>query len=435
MLDTLHALFLCAAFTAGGGAQEKGESRPAAAPVSSGPAPLCARFRQSVPVSPAELLSEMRAAGAESVRDVTDYALTSVKTDCAREAATRRRIARILLELPRVALRLLSDGNLSADDFDTVQQIGLAVLARMGQDSVAIQTALQLTLPIPAEREVRPGALLHLTDTLGSILGRKPELIAPFGRQIQTSSPLLHAAILAGIGETARCESTRVLTAYLGRWPDFDVMILQQVGRHTGPMPIALLTTEVTAVVRYLAASSEEKRREAALALGRTESASAIPDLLTRLSDESPAVRDAAHWALKSITGVRFRNDPARWAAWYADEEAWWNGRGSGLVKSLGCQPPERLASAARELAGHRGWREQICLELVPLLDSSPSATPRARILEVITSLRSSRAVPLLVERLASAPEPMRAEIASALERITGEPRGASADAWNAWLP
>jgi HEAT repeat protein len=225
------------------------------------------------------------------------------------------------------------------------------------------------------------------------------------------------------------------LTGVLGAWPELDVLILQQIGRRSGRLPIALLPSDASTLGRYLDASAADRRREAALALGRTETAPAIPQLLVKLSDESPAVRDAAHWALKAITGLQFKGDVKRWTEWYASEEAWWNGRGRDLVKTLSSQPPEKTAAVTRELAAHRAFREQVSTELVPLLDTAPWQSGRAAVLCVLASLRSARAVPLLVERLDAAEGTYRVELVAALKAITGESRGPEPGAWDDWRP
>jgi hypothetical protein len=60
-----------------------------------------------------------------------------------------------------------------------------------------------------------------------------------------------------------------------------------------------------------------QARRDACEFLGRIKALSTCPDLIDRLSDDDSAVVDAAHWALRKLSGERFGKDSDLWTRWW----------------------------------------------------------------------------------------------------------------------
>jgi HEAT repeat protein len=77
----------------------------------------------------------------------------------------------------------------------------------------------------------------------------------------------------------------------------------------------------INSVRTYLTDEDTELRRAAASAAGRKGKDEIVPDLIRLLKDSDTAVADAAHEALKRLSGKSFEKDVPAW-------EAWWKGRG-----------------------------------------------------------------------------------------------------------
>ena len=61
---------------------------------------------------------------------------------------------------------------------------------------------------------------------------------------------------------------------------------------------------------------SVSARKQICLVLGRLKHKPAIDDLIHSLRDTDPGVSSNAHWALKQITNVTLKADPALWEVW-----------------------------------------------------------------------------------------------------------------------
>lgn len=404
-------------------------------PAASPPKPLLERLRAGDVPNAESLLTELRALGPGPVRALLERALEpAVPTAASREKAARPHGVGVLEKVPALVLAELHDPNFPPELRAPSQEIALAVLEAVGDDTAELGLALELASANAETDGVRPEVLTLLSNALGAMLRRTPALVPTLASQVPSSNDALRPALLSGIGAAPGRDATRALTGYLGQWPALDATVLAQVGRRLGRAPVPLTHSEASVVRRFLRDSKPELRREAALALGRTETASSLPELIERLQDDAPSVCDAAHWALKAITGLRFARDAARWEAWLAGEETWWSERGETLAASFSDRSRETLAGAARELASHRGSRERISLALLPQLDLVDSPDAERLLLEVLASLRSPAAVRGLIERLPGASGAYRTAILATLTAITGESRSANPDDWSDWL-
>jgi HEAT repeat protein len=70
-------------------------------------------------------------------------------------------------------------------------------------------------------------------------------------------------------------------------------------------------------LLRYLEDEQPEIRPAAALACAAKKVRSAVPKLITRLRDRDEGVVQAAHAALKDLSGQDLGASPAEWEAWW----------------------------------------------------------------------------------------------------------------------
>ena len=74
-------------------------------------------------------------------------------------------------------------------------------------------------------------------------------------------------------------------------------------------------------LIRYLQDPDAEIRRAAALAVAKKENNALIPDLIPLLNDPVPAVAQAAHAALKAMSGEALGPSADEWKAWWRNHQ------------------------------------------------------------------------------------------------------------------
>lgn len=269
-----------------------------------------------------------------------------------------------------------------------------------------------------------------VVDGLVDLLEREPLICGLVPGVFDRSSATQRQALLRVLG-TCRCkEATQTLAALLGRNAALDATLLSYLSRSLVANPGASLDPETTAGIRQrLTASLPEVRREAALALGRLADATSVPELLRRLSDDNEGAREAAHWALKSITGLRLSLNAERWQRWHEGELAWWQSRGEDLVDALESAPRPQTLAGIREAAARRLFRHQIAERLVALLRSDDREVVVASV-GALGSMGTRIAVEPLIELLDHGDESIRNAAWLALKAITGLTLGHNSAEW-----
>jgi hypothetical protein len=298
-----------------------------------------------------------------------------------------------------------------------------------------MQLAVDLALPELSPTELDPETSQRLQATIAAMLRRRPELISGFTSQIPKYHALTHVPLLGALGDTGTNEASRALAGFLGKWPAFDVYLLQQIGRRIGPLPIALGEREVSVIVRFLASNEPPARREAALALGRVESVTSVGELIDLLDDDDRGVQENAHWSLQRICGIRMPRESKRWRNWYSAERKWWETRGSALLEELASTAPKSLPALTREISTHRLYRDEIAQQVAALLSPKTPVPTGKLILSTLSALRSFKAIPPLVDRFELADDPLQTDTLAALTAITGQARGARKAEWADWIP
>lgn len=114
--------------------------------------------------------------------------------------------------------------------------------------------------------------------------------------------------------------------------------------RTTAPVVAAILATQPDAAVADLLASPHATlRRAAAVELGQRSAWTPIPRLIERLEDREPAVREAAHSALRRLTHefleTSGRPGPGESASLSERWRRWWNQ--TGRARAAGTASPD----------------------------------------------------------------------------------------------
>ena len=107
-------------------------------------------------------------------------------------------------------------------------------------------------------------------------------------------------------------ENTEALAAAIGRL----VGAVKQNARQALDRRLGRMKAEV--LDRYLQDEEPEIRRAAAVACAMRGLRTHVPRLIPLLGDRDAAVADAAHEALKELSGKDLGTDVAAWKAWWA---------------------------------------------------------------------------------------------------------------------
>lgn len=175
-------------------------------------------------------------------------------------------------------------------------------------------------------------------------------------------------ALLRAAGEDASEPALDVLGGALRTLPGRRLEVLAILARTLQDPTVTAPRSVREAVVELLRDPDPMACAQAAIVAGRLEAATAVPQLVELVDSDSQGVRENAAWALSRITGLGMRTDGARWRAWLADEHAWFDARHERAREELRDRDAGVVRRAVLELGRHRLDREQLVLEIAPVL-------------------------------------------------------------------
>lgn len=357
-----------------------------------------------------------------------DELVTSGLANLDDEAA--RRLERALLEVPTFVRDRIRETASTTQAWEPEAAIALAIFRARGGPS-DLDVALEIASPRPGERirSVLSAFELALTE----VLGRDRSTFGPLQRRIHGIHPSLQACMVRAVGSTSGTEALGVLVHILGSDARLDLVALNQIRRVASDPDVVVDESACSIVSGYLASPDPALRREAAAALGSLDDFESIAALIELLDDSSTGVRDNAHWALRRLTGVGYRCDARRWRTWYREENRWWSREARSVLRKLDSTEDDVVAAGINELAGHRLYRNEISMRLLPLLRHRDANIVRMAC-TALSAFRSRVCVPGLVGLLDSRDARVRDTAWSALKAITGQNLPQDAAVWRDWL-
>jgi HEAT repeat protein len=186
-------------------------------------------------------------------------------------------------------------------------------------------------------------------------------------------------------------------------------------------------------VRRLLKSEDTQVKREAALALGRLQDLESVDSLIGLLKDENRGIRKNAHWALRSITGLRFPDNYTRWKVWWDKESGKHKKQRESLMFKLRTGTNEEKLEVIDKLAGIRLGTKKIT---VVLLEQMASGDKRIRIkaCKALAGMNARDAVPDLIRNLDEIDMSVQKAVHSALKTITGQDLPPERKQWEKWL-
>lgn len=331
-------------------------------------------------------------------------------------------VGRALGAVPSFAVSSLRSSELRAP---AIRVAALNILRHTaGIDELGTCFALALE-----EEEGSTAVLDALEAGLDGIFARNAHSIGRASTHIGGIDDFQKLRLIRSLGRHPVVGSFDVLGKLLGEDERFASMILSQIGRianQNRPLGASLAGGHIR---RLLESPTPRVRREAALALGKLQDTDSFEAIIEALDDSDARVAANAHWSLTAISSRNFRPEKRHWAAWYNAELTWWRGRGLQLLGDLQSQQPGSIASALNELSQHRLFRHAIAEELRGLIGARRNEIARLACTALVT-LRSSVALPELVQALEH-PDPRIREAAQrALRETTGLSLGPDGTCW-----
>jgi hypothetical protein len=258
----------------------------------------------------------------------------------------------------------------------------------------------------------------ELEETLTRILLRQPPAFDAVDDAVPALPPELRLSLIRAVEATRQPRAALLLS----RWIEFRREMRLECLPYLSRLSLALpkpLSPEVQAPVTALVESGDEATlSEALLCAGRLGDYEVIPALIRHLKEGEFRVRAEAHWALRTISGLKYGDDPREWSQWFELESRWWNNNSRQAFTLLARGSRAEKVEALRQVSTLHAWRDRAAAEVVVALcdDDAFIATMAATELR---RLDSELAVPALVDALSEG-RPAVAEAArAALQSIT----------------
>jgi hypothetical protein len=166
------------------------------------------------------------------------------------------------------------------------------------------------TNPYDPNERFRGTSLLVASPT-----GSQPEFIEIFLHNAEDTDPGVRAVALRGIGAHGSPQHVAIV---LARITDEDISVRAEACRALqrlhNPAAIPALAERINPDKEL----EPRVRREAAIALGQYQDVRALDALTLAVGDEDLGVSEAAHRALRGLTGQDLGTNPKRWREWVA---------------------------------------------------------------------------------------------------------------------
>jgi len=253
---------------------------------------------------------------------------------------------------------------------------------------------------------------------LDALLGREPRVFEDLARVLPDARLPIGSRIIAAAVATERPEALSLLCEGLVHAPALRATLLSHIARAARHVPRPIDPHVCATVREHLAAEDPAIVRAAVLAVAGVEDDSSAGELVPLLGHPDPRVREAAHFALKELTGRPFEADPQQWSTWWYAEVEWFATRAPELYRALESRNPGTVAAALNELSARR-LDEHRLAQRVALVLARPEPELRRRACEALGQLGSTAAQMDLLLALEDRDPAVRQQALKALRAVT----------------
>ncbi len=185
-------------------------------------------------------------------------------------------------------------------------------------------------------------------------------------------------------------------------------------------------------VRRYMRGRDINLKKQAVTTLGLLKDWESVPYLIDLLENDNSSVARSAHWALQNITGLKFPLSHNRWISWWNREDEKYENRMDPLIDRLYEGTVQQRIYAIRELSGIALGRGDVVGAVLGFTNDE-DAQIRKEACTALGTMKSTEAVPYLIDSLDDSDEGVRAVAHKALHKITGENLPLERVAWKDW--
>ena len=311
------------------------------------------------------------------------------------------------------------------------------LLEPRSEEDIAARVVLRVLADLGLGEDIRIGLEVsdsssteELEQTVTRILQRDLGAFAALKNHIRSETPDNASTLVRAAGATASYAGMQTLVELLGPDPGLDRVLLTHIGQIGRAAPWHVNDHARESVRRYLSSEDEQVRRSALYAAGGLGDYAVVETAIGLLESESRSSREAAHWALKNITGLGFSANPAAWVSWHATESRWYEERARRLFGQLATSSSRGIANALGELSAHC-YRRDVSVEKIVVLLNHGDPFVRRAACQALRDLQAAAAVPALVASMADTDEGVALQAWNALKTITGRQTAFDVDAWS----
>jgi HEAT repeat protein len=266
-------------------------------------------------------------------------------------------------------------------------------------------------------------------DAFAQILARHPRSFEQVQRAFDDAPDCLLASVVWAVGSEASRERLSYLASLLGRVPDADALILNEISRQGRLLVHPLPATAAAAARRFLRSDRVELVLHAvdtSASLGDLES---LPVLIELLDHVQVAVRQHALTGLQALTALGYPRDRKRWSDWYEKAVRWRSEAAPVLLARVADGSPGQAANSLLELSKWRVFRHELSTGLLAGL-ARPEPESVVLTCSVLGHLGSWNGVPGLCEKIDDPDPDVRRAALVALRNVTKQDLGNDSLAW-----
>jgi HEAT repeat protein len=322
----------------------------------------------------------------------------------------------------KTTVDIVSDVLEKLEDENIVTQ--LAVLLESDSEDIALGAARALGLIGTSDAVAAMGEVVMTTmnnnlfnacwEAILSILRKGRAAAGSFfaiADLVKAAEPPGRVRLIKCLGASRSEEAVRFLLDFLG---DEEVVVNIAAVNALGRLQVC--SPRVCYRVRkYIHDRDIGLKKQAITALGQLKDWNSVPYLIDLLGSDNSSVARNAHWSLKNITDLRFPVSHQRWISW-------WNREGT----------VSQRVYAIRALSGITLGREDVVGEIFGLMRDE-DAQIRKEACIALETMRSTEAVPYLIDSLDDLDEDVKIAAHKALRKITGENLPLEKVAWEKW--
>lgn len=257
---------------------------------------------------------------------------------------------------------------------------------------------------VSTEHELDRAREKALRRAVTTILTRDPKAFEQLTYLRRIARAELLDTLVSAVGDTRDGDGLAFLSDVAYWHPKLMLEVMCQV-RLVGPSSVESVNDAMRVRMRpYLDESQPGQCRAAIMALTTLEDCESIGPLIALLKSESSGLREDAHWALRTLTGLALSHSYETWARWHQAEVYWLMRQKPREFQRLKDNDPAVAADALRSILTHPLARKDLLAALPDLLQSR---RPAIRVLtcSTLAELSATEAVSKLVAVLED-PEP-----------------------------